>query len=86
MCFPVDPDSQGRVVIPERLLKRAGIGKEITLLGVHDHLEIWNRADYDAFQETIATDYPAHRSAAMEELRRIQRNEPPASAARSAGD
>ena len=32
--FLIDPDSQGRILIPERLLKRAGIGKEVTLIGV----------------------------------------------------
>jgi MraZ protein len=37
-------DKQGRVVIPATLLERAGIGREVTVTGVYDHLEIWNRA------------------------------------------
>ena len=39
-------DKQGRIVIPRRLLERAGIGREVTVAGVYDHLEIWDRADW----------------------------------------
>jgi len=42
----VEPDKQGRVVIPPGLLERAGIGREVTVAGVHDHLEIWDRAEW----------------------------------------
>ena len=37
-------DKQGRVVIPGSLLERAAIGREVTVTGVYDHLEIWDRA------------------------------------------
>ena len=40
-------DKQGRVTMPDRLLKRASIGKDVTLVGVRDHLELWNRADWE---------------------------------------
>jgi MraZ protein len=39
-----DVDKQGRVVIPANLLEGAAIGREVTVAGVHDHLEIWDRA------------------------------------------
>lgn len=39
---PVSVDAQGRVTIPPALLSRAGLGKEATLHGVGDHIEIWN--------------------------------------------
>ena len=39
---PVTVDAQGRVTIPPALMSRAGLGKEATLHGVGDHLEIWN--------------------------------------------
>ena len=68
----LDPDSQGRILIPERLLKRAGIGREVTLIGVQDRLEMWSRAEYDAFQDGKWPDYPQHRAAAMKELRELQ--------------
>jgi MraZ protein len=37
-------DKQGRIVIPGLLLEREGIGREVTVTGVYDHLEIWDRA------------------------------------------
>ena len=49
----VEWDKQGRVLLPDKALKRAGIGKEVTLVGARDHLEIWNRADWDAEREQL---------------------------------
>ena len=40
----VDPDKQGRVMIPAALIQHAGLGREVVVAGVHDHLEIWDRA------------------------------------------
>jgi len=68
----LDPDNQGRVLIPERLLKRAGIGREVTLIGVQDRLELWDRAEFAAFEESKWPEYPQHRAAAMRELREMQ--------------
>ena len=39
---PVSVDAQGRITIPPALMSRAGLGKEATLHGVGDHIEIWN--------------------------------------------
>ncbi len=46
-------DKQGRMVIPATLLKNAGIGREVTVAGVHDHLEIWGRAAWHQQQQTV---------------------------------
>ena len=43
-------DSQGRIVLPDKLLKRTGTNKEVTLVGARDHLELWNRAEWDAWE------------------------------------
>ena len=48
MASRVEWDKQGRILVPERVLKKSGLGKEITLIGMRDHAEIWNRADWDA--------------------------------------
>ena len=37
-------DKQGRIVIPANLLEHAGIDREVTVVGILDHLEIWDRA------------------------------------------
>ena len=40
-------DKQGRVVIPARPDRAgAGLGREVTVAGVYDHLEIWDRAKW----------------------------------------
>lgn len=37
-------DKQGRVMVPSSLGSYAGLGKEVVVAGIHDHLEIWDRA------------------------------------------
>lgn len=41
--FDIDLDASGRVTLPSRLLDHAGIAKEVMVVGVGDHLEVWNR-------------------------------------------
>jgi MraZ protein len=36
-------DKQGRVGLPTALIESAKLGKEVTVAGVYDHLEIWDR-------------------------------------------
>ena len=37
-------DGQGRITLPARQLQYAGIEREVTIIGVEDHIEIWDRA------------------------------------------
>jgi len=46
-------DKQGRVVIPANLLESAGIGREVTVAGIYDHLEIWDRAAWRDQRQTV---------------------------------
>ncbi len=41
-------DSAGRVRIPDRLLKQYGLGNEVVILGVRDHLELLDPAHWQA--------------------------------------
>lgn len=43
----IEWDKQGRVLIAEKTLRRTGLQREITLVGVRDHLELWNRPDWE---------------------------------------
>ena len=36
-------DKQGRVLVPPDLARHAGLGKDVTVAGVNDHVEIWDR-------------------------------------------
>jgi MraZ protein len=42
----VDLDKQGRLVVPTRLRGKAGLAKDVAVLGVGDHLQIWDAATY----------------------------------------
>lgn len=46
-------DRQGRVLIPERTLRKAGLSKDITLVGVRDHIEVWSRNEWNARVEEL---------------------------------
>lgn len=39
-----EPDKQGRIMLPATLIEHAGLGKDVVVAGVYDHLEIWDRA------------------------------------------
>jgi MraZ protein len=41
-----DPDKQGRVMVPTALSEHAGLGRDVVIAGVRDHLEIWDRAKW----------------------------------------
>ena len=46
-------DKQGRVIVPSSLGEYAGLGKEVVVAGIHDHLEIWDRAAWRAHLDEI---------------------------------
>lgn len=41
--FEIEPDPQGRVVIPEILVNFAGIEQDLMFLGLGDRAEIWSK-------------------------------------------
>ena len=51
VSFP-ELDKQGRVTLPAKHLDYAGISRDVTVIGVADHVEIWDR--------TAWTQYLAH--------------------------
>jgi MraZ protein len=46
-------DKQGRVMVPSSLGDYAGLGKEVVVAGIRDHLEIWDRASWRAHLDEI---------------------------------
>jgi len=48
-----DLDKQGRMVLPASLLEAAGIQREVTVAGVFDHLEIWDRAKWRVHRHEV---------------------------------
>ena len=53
MASRLEWDKQGRVLVPEKTLRRTSVGKEVTLIGVRDHLELWNRGDWEPHFEQL---------------------------------
>ncbi len=54
----VDIDKQGRILIPEPLRARAGIGKDAVFVGVRNRVEIWDRAKWKAGERERAKKFP----------------------------
>jgi MraZ protein len=46
-------DRQGRVLVPPHLLEHAGLQKDVVVAGVHDHIEVWDRAEWAAHLSAI---------------------------------
>jgi MraZ protein len=53
MAQRVEWDKPGRLVVPEKLMRRTNTGTAVTLIGVRDHLEIWNRTDWEERFEAL---------------------------------
>jgi MraZ protein len=51
--FEVDLDASGRVTLPPPLLTHAGIEKEVVVVGVGDHLEVWARRRWQEEQQAL---------------------------------
>jgi len=50
-------DRQYRIRIPPELAELANLQQEVVLLGVHDHLELWDRARWDTYLTEQAANY-----------------------------
>lgn len=62
----VELDSQGRVRIPPELAALAGLGKEAVLIGVQDHLELWERGRWEQYVAKRQSQYDQIAEAAFE--------------------
>ncbi len=63
----VDVDRSGRVLIPDRLVQFAGLVHEVVLIGVRDHLELW---DAQRWQQYAAENAPRFDAVAEGAFRR----------------
>jgi MraZ protein len=49
----VELDGQGRVIVPAKLRAYAKLELNVTIAGVRDHIEIWDQATWNAYQERL---------------------------------
>lgn len=55
----VDMDGTGRVLVAPELRQAVGLSKEVVLLGMGNHFELWDRATYEAQEaEAMQADMP----------------------------
>ncbi|MBI1830798.1 MAG: division/cell wall cluster transcriptional repressor MraZ [Planctomycetes bacterium] len=53
----VDLDRNGRILIPDRLVQFAGLEHEVVLLGVQDHLELWDVGRWKSYFEQHSPEF-----------------------------
>ena len=51
----VEWDKQGRILLPEKVMRKAGFGKghAVTMVGVKDHAEVWDTADWERHEQEL---------------------------------
>ncbi len=49
LASKIELDNQGRLLLNEKLRKRAGLKEDVTLVGVRDHIELWNTQDWEQY-------------------------------------
>jgi MraZ protein len=49
LASKVELDKQGRLLITEKMRRRSGLGSELTLVGVKDHIEVWNSSSWEEY-------------------------------------
>lgn len=57
LASKVELDNQGRLLLNEKLRKRAGLKENITLIGVRDHIELWNEQSWEQYLADHLTQY-----------------------------
>ena len=72
----VELDGQGRLLLNERLRKRAGLKDHITLLGVRDHIELWNSESWEQYISDHMAQYQKQMSQARQIVLQNQNEEP----------
>jgi MraZ protein len=53
----VELDNQGRLLLNDKLRKRAGLKEDVTLVGVRDHIELWNTEDWEQYLSDHLSQY-----------------------------
>jgi len=58
MARRVEIDKQGRVRLPENLLTWVGLSGDVALIGVKDHLEVWDDEAWAEYLRQLLKDKP----------------------------
>ena len=75
LASKIELDSQGRLLLSEKLRKRAGLKDAITLVGVRDHIELWNSDDWEQYLSDHMGQYQKQMSQARQRVLQKQHEE-----------
>lgn len=64
-AIEIEPDKQGRIVIPLNLREYSGLLKDVMIIGASTHCEIWSKENWDNIVSSLDTNTIA---LAMDEL------------------
>ena len=53
----LDVDKLGRVQIPTALLNKFNISREVIVLGIGDHIEIWDQKKYEEYETSVKDEF-----------------------------
>ena len=76
LASKLELDGQGRLLLNERLRKRAGLKDKITLVGVRDHIELWNSESWEQYLSDHMAQYQKQMSQARQIVLQKQIEEP----------
>lgn len=62
----VDLDTQGRIRIPDRLADLAGLQRDVVLVGVHNHAEIWDAKIWEDYLAAQGPEFDEYASQAFQ--------------------
>ncbi len=75
LASKVELDRQGRLLLNEKLRKRAGLKDRVTLVGVRDHIELWNSEDWEQYLADHMSQYQQQMSQARQVVLKRQSKE-----------
>ena len=55
--YEMDVDKLGRVQIPTALLNKFNFSRNVIVLGIGDHIEIWDAKKYEEYENGIMNDF-----------------------------
>jgi MraZ protein len=54
-----DTDKQGRILINQELRSYANLSRDVYIIGAGEHIEIWDKAAWEAYRDDLDGDYEA---------------------------
>jgi MraZ protein len=75
LASKVELDNQGRLLLNDSLKKRAGLKEKVTLVGVRDHIELWNSEVWEEYSSEHMPQYHQQMSQARQRLLQEQKED-----------